>query len=358
MSKKVSPKSILKNGGLFIGLILLTFYIIFKNNNIEEIINAISTLNINYILISIICSFTFVICEGINIGRSLKLMEYEINFITSIKYAIIGLFFSSVTPSATGGQPMQVYYMHKDGIQVSHSSLALLMDLASFQIVTVTMAIIGYVTQHELLVNTLGNIKYFVVLGIFLNTLVMIFILTAIFSRRFIGKFIDFICFILVKIKYRKVDKFKEMALCQVKEYKDSAKYFKENRLTVLKIVLTTTIQIIALHSISFWIYKASGLSGYSFVTVVMLQSVLYISVSALPLPGAVGASESGFMLIYKTLFPVQLLSSAMLVSRGISFYLLVLLSGIVLATTYLLNIRGNHYIKVTRKRRGENFDI
>lgn len=358
MNKKPSPKKILQNGGLFIGLILLTFFVIFKNNNIDEILTAISTLNINYVIISVICSWIFVICEGTNIGRSLKLMEYEVGFFTSIKYAIVGLFFSSVTPSASGGQPMQVYYMHKDGIQVSHSSLALLMDLASFQFVTVSMAIIGYIGEHKLLVNSLGNIKYLVLLGIILNTLALVFILTAIFSRRFIGKFIDFICFILIKIKYKKVDKFKEIAITQVQEYKESAKYFKENKSTVLKILLTTTIQITALHSITFWIYKAFGLSGYSFITVVMLQSVLYISVSALPLPGAVGISESGFMVIYRTLFTTKILSSAMLVSRGISFYLLVLISGIFIATTYLINIKGNHYIKVSRKSRGEDFDI
>ena len=358
MSEKVSPRGILKNGGLFIGLILLTLYIILKNNNIEEIINVISSININYIIIGMICSFTFIICEGINIGRSLKLMEYDIKFLTLVKYAIVGIFFSSITPSASGGQPMQIYYMHKDGIEVSHSSLALLMDLASFQFVTVTMAIIGYIFEHKLLVNSLGSIKYLVLLGIIINTLVLIFILTAIFSKRFIGKFIDFICFILEKIKYKKADRFKEIAIYQVQEYKESAKYFKENKLTVLKILLTTTIQIISLHSVSFWIYKAFGLSEYSFITVVMLQAVLYISVSALPLPGAVGVSESGFMIIYKTLFKVQVLSSAMLVSRGISFYLLVLVSGIIIAINNLLNINGKNYIRVTRKRRGENFDL
>ena len=183
MKKKVSPKIILKNGGLFMGLIILTLYIILKNNNMEDIIKSISSVDINYIIIAIVCSFMFVICEGINIGRNLKLMEYEIGIFTSIKYALVGMFFSSVTPSASGGQPMQIYYMHKDGISISHSSLALLMDLASFQFVTVTMAIIGYIRAHGVLANALGNIKYFVVLGIILNTLVLIFILTAIFSK-------------------------------------------------------------------------------------------------------------------------------------------------------------------------------
>lgn len=48
-----------------------------------------------------------------------------------------------------------------------------------------------------------------------------------------------------------------------------------------------------------------------------------------MPLPGAVGVSEGGFLGIFKFLFPVNLLTSAMLLSRGISFYLCVLISGI-----------------------------
>ena len=344
MKKKVSPKIILKNGGLFMGLIILTLYIILKNNNMEDIIKSISSVDINYIIIAIVCSFMFVICEGINIGRNLNLMEYEIGIFTSIKYALVGMFFSSVTPSASGGQPMQIYYMHKDGISISHSSLALLMDLASFQFVTVTMAIIGYIRPHGVLA--------------ILNTLVLIFILTAIFSKRFITKVIELVCLFLTKIKYKKVENFKKMATCQVNEYKESATYFKENKSTVIKVLLTTTVQITCLHSIPFWIYKGFDLSGYSLITVTLMQAVLFISVSALPLPGAVGVSESGFMIIYKTLFPANILSSAMLISRGISFYLLILVSGLIISITYLRNLDGKHYIKVARKRRGGNFDL
>lgn len=148
------------------------------------------------------------------------------------------------------------------------------------------------------------------------------------------------------------------MATCKVNEYKESATYFKENKSTVIKVLLTTTVQITCLHSIPFWIYKGFDLSGYSLITVTLMQAVLFISVSALPLPGAVGVSESGFMIIYKTLFPANILSSAMLISRGISFYLLILVSGLIISITYLRNLDGKHYIKVARKRRGGNFDL
>ena len=358
MEKKVSPKTILKNGGLFVGLIILTLYIILKNNDVEEIKRIISSVKINYIIIGVICSFTFIVCEGINIGRNLKLLEYDIKFFTSVKYAVVGMFFSSVTPSASGGQPMQAYYMHKDGIEISHSSLALLMNLASFQVVTVTMSIIGYIVSRQLVIKELGNIKFLVVLGIILNISVLAFILTAIFSKRFITKLINLVCGFLNKIKYKKVEEFKKIATSQVNEYKESAVYFKENKSTVLKNLLTTTVQISTFHSIPFWVYKGFNLSGYSLISVVMIQAVLYISVCALPLPGAVGISESGFVLMFKTFFPANMLSSAMILSRGISFYLLVLASGLIIAVMYLINIKGNHGIRVIRKRKkSKNFE-
>ncbi|MEG2082617.1 MAG: UPF0104 family protein, partial [Oscillospiraceae bacterium] len=48
-------------------------------------------------------------------------------------------------------------------------------------------------------------------------------------------------------------------------------------------------------------------------------------------LPGAVGASESGFILLFKTLFSPVNLTGAMLLSRGVSFYLFVFVTGLLI---------------------------
>ena len=44
MKKKVSPKIILKNGGLFMGLIILTLYIILKNGQVSVHLISVYTL--------------------------------------------------------------------------------------------------------------------------------------------------------------------------------------------------------------------------------------------------------------------------------------------------------------------------
>ena len=58
------------------------------------------------------------------------------------------------------------------------------------------------------------------------------------------------------------------------------------------KMFLTSLLQLTAYHSVPFWVYLAFGLNGQSAIAVVGLQAVLFLSVSSLPLPGAVGLTE------------------------------------------------------------------
>ena len=61
------------------------------------------------------------------------------------------------------------------------------------------------------------------------------------------------------------------------------------------KMLATAFLQLLAFYSIPYFIYQSLGLSGFHWLTITSIQAVLYISVSALPLPGAVGVTEGGF---------------------------------------------------------------
>lgn len=338
MNKIDSLKNIFKNGGFFICIFIITWYYMFKDKNIGEIISAASKVNHIYIFVAVICMCLFVCCEAMNIGRTLNIYKYNTNFAKCIKYALTGFFFSSVTPMASGGQPMQIYYMHKDDIQISHSALALMMELASYQFVTVSMAVIGFIIKFDFF-NSLGyQLRYILIIGVILNTAILSLIIMAFFSKGILEKVIDWIFGILSKFHVKRIDEIREKTAKQLEMYQKGAYAFKENKAIIFKILLTTILQIIAFHSIPFWIYRAFGFYEYSFVTVMAIQAVLYITVSAIPLPGAVGASESGFMLIFRTLFPIQVLNSAMLLSRGISFYLFLMISGVFIVIVKITN--------------------
>ena len=106
-------------------------YLILREQNIDEIFILLGTVKIQYILIAVFCMCIYVLCEAINIGRTLKALNEKSTLIKNIKYALIGFFFSAITPAASGGQPMQIYYMYKENISVANSTLALLINLSS-----------------------------------------------------------------------------------------------------------------------------------------------------------------------------------------------------------------------------------
>jgi len=280
---------------IFLFFISLTFFVIFKEDNVGEIFKIIQKVDIKFIAIAILCMCCFILSEGINIARTLKLLGCKVNFINSIKYALVGFFFSSVTPSASGGDPMQLYYMKKDGLPIGHSALALLTEFSSFQFVTVIIALIGFIINYNFIQNSVGNIKYLLLIGVAINVAILAIILLTIFSNKIIHILLNLVCKILEKLHYRKVASFKEKCLEQIQEYKAGSKLLKRNKKILAKIILTTIVQIVLYHSIPYIIYLSFGLNEANFLQFLSLQAVLYISVSSIPLPGAVGASEIRF---------------------------------------------------------------
>ena len=320
-------KRLIRNLILFILLIILTFYVIFKGQDIKDIFKILEGVKIQYILIAILCMCIYITCEAINLGRTLKTLNEKTTLFKNIKYTLIGFFFSGITPAASGGQPMQIYYMYKEKISVANSTLALLINLSCMQIVTISIALISVIFNYKYLNTTLS---IFFVIGILLNSCALTLLLVAIFSKRLTNKIISLLIKIMEKLRIKNIEERKAKLENEISKYQNSSEYIKNNKLVILKILLTTYIQFIAFYSISYWIYCSFGLSGYSFIQILSIQSMLYATVSGIPLPGAVGVTEGGFIEIFKSVLPQNMISSAMLLNRGISFYLLIVISGLV----------------------------
>ena len=77
-------------------------------------------------------------------------------------------------------------------------------------------------------------------------------------------------------------------------------------------------------------VYEAMGLSGVTIWQMMGLQLLLSVSVEMMPLPGAVGVSESVSLVLYDAIFGSQFRYPAVILTRAISYYLPLLVSGAV----------------------------
>lgn len=339
MRKKANLRMI-RNLVFFLGLIILTFIILFKDQDIEELFNIIKSANPYFVLLGIGLMFLYYLIEAYNIRSILKKLGDKVSLLNALKFTWIGFFFSSITPAASGGQPIEIYYMTKEKISGSKATMALLMQLCGFQISTISLGIICAIINPSILH---GGLVWLFLIGVVINFFALLIMLICIFSGKLTRSLIN------ILIKILRVLKIKNLELKKVKieeglqQYNDSAVFIKSHKAEFIKSTFRVFIQICTYYLVPFCIYKAFGLNSYNIFQLFTMQAVLYTTVSGLPLPGAIGVSESVFLGIFGVAFGDGLLSGAMLLNRGVTFYWYVIISLIVVVfnAIKMKNVKG-----------------
>ena len=317
----------------------LTIYGVFEGEDIGELINTITKANGFYLTIGVLCVIFFIWCESIIIYYMMGTLQVKNKKRTCFMYSCIGFFFSCITPSASGGQPAQIYYMRKNKIPISISTLVLMVITLTYKSVLVFIGLFLVLFQHRFVVKYLTGILPVFSLGVGLNVICCIVMLLLIFYPALTENLI-LACFkALVKLHLvKETSKIKKRILHSMEQYSVTTDYLKQNKKVLFHVIIITFIQRISLFFVTYFVYKAFGLAGTSWYDIVMLQAAISVAVDMLPLPGGMGISEKLFLTIFIPVFGTDLLLPGMVLSRGIAYYVQLLLSagGTVLAHFYI----------------------
>lgn len=363
--KKPSSEKLIMWGLLFVALAGLTVLFLHREYSLASVLTSIKTADPLWLLPGILAMGLFFVCEGSNIGRCLRLAGHRVSVAGQLKYSMAGFFFSSITPSASGGQPMQLYFMHKDGLPLSHSSLALLTELTSFQAAAAALALAGLACQGSPVLAAgakaatgastapgPGSAGFWtggggggggtvtlaiLAAGVLISTAVLAVLLFTIFSPAAARIIASPVLWIIDKFNSQNASILRVRFLRGFCEYRRASQYITKNPRAMAEIFLTSIIQLLAYFSITFCVCKSLGITGISWAMTTLSQASLYAAVSSLPLPGAVGVTEGGFAILFASLIPAELMGVAIILSRFVSFALPLLAS---VLGTFLLGSR------------------
>ena len=169
------------------------------------------------------------------------------------------------------------------------------------------------------------------------------------FRNRYAGKKIaNFVFSILNKFKLSNLDEKRKEIDLVIEDYNNGAKYIRKHKKILLKSLCIVCLQMVAYYTLPYFVYRSFGLNYYSWIEILTIQAVLYVSVASIPLPGSVGVSEGAFLSLYEYIFGAEILASAMLINRGISFYIFVIVGA--LLTIYTV-FRNSTFKKDTNKK-------
>ena len=319
------------NAVFFLALFGLTAYAVLKGKEISQLIRVMHSVRPVYYAAGFIFINLFVWCESYIIYRMLRVLQYQqVPKRNCIKYSYVGFFFSCITPSASGGQPAQLYYMNRDKVDVSVGAVILLIVTILYKFVLVFLGTLIFIFRHSLISEYIQGAAYFFYLGMALNVICVIVMFLLVFQQTLASRMIIGLVKGLEKIHVlrRKEERIRKLEDSMM-EYHKAAAVIQEHKKLIAGMFGVTLVQRLIHFSITYLIYRGLGLSALGIVDVVALQCVISIAVDMLPLPGGMGISEGLFLSIFRKIFTGGLLYPAMLLSRGISYYALLLISAV-----------------------------
>lgn len=325
----------------------LTIYGVFSGEDLGEIIRIVGTVEFPWLLPGVICVVIFIWGESIILHYLFRTSGIPVKERVCFLFSSVGFFFSCITPSASGGQPAQIYYMKKEDIPIPVSTLLLMVVTIIYKLVLVVIGVGLMIFGQGFIRTWLEGILPVFYLGVALNVFCVASMLVLVFhntlARSIVLKGMSVLERMrLVKHKNSRV----EMLMASMEQYRGTAVYLKEHPGILGKVFVITVFQRVALFLVTYFVYRAFGLQGSSMVLIATLQAVISVSVDMLPLPGGMGISETLFSIIFLPVFGKELLIPGMILSRGLGYYTELLLSALLTIVAHL--VLGKH-----KKRKG-----
>lgn len=289
------------------------------------------------LLPGLIMMFGYVSCEAACTRQILRHLGHRVSLGHCLGYSFVGFYVSSITPSATGGQPAQIYYMSKDGIPVAHGALNMMLIASCYQTAALLWGAGSWLFISSVRTAAEGGWGILLLYGAAVMLLLTFGMLMLLFLPGPVRKVCQTVLKILTRVKILRNREAAESRLeSMLQQYGAGADCVKRNPWLAVRVLLLCLVQQGLLFSVPWTVYLAFGLSGTDWMEMAGLQAVLTLAVCNLPLPGAVGPAEGGFVKAFEGVFGAGLVTPAMLVSRGISFYAFLVISLCVTAAVHL----------------------
>lgn len=339
---KKSVKKQVLNISFVVVLVAITMIALLNSNkelNYQSLKEFFSQCNYWYIVWAFGFFLAFVLFEALSLHIILKKFGYKPKITSSIAYSTSDIYYSAITPSASGGQPASAYYMVKDGVSGGTSGFSLIFNLVGYTAALLILGVVAFVIDFNMFLDFVPFVKFLIVFGFVAQVGLLIFFVLCMRKHRQVMAFCGFCVNVLNKLHIIKnKDKWMGRVGRIVVKYKGCYNDFKKNRKTLFWVILCNVAQRLSQIMISVMVCKS--VVDCNMVDVFAMQAFVVLGYNSLPLPGGIGAYEYLYLKVYGSYFSVSFIVVAMMVTRIISYYLSMILCGIYTMVYHLIGTR------------------
>lgn len=314
--------NIRKNTFIILIVTILVMYFVLKDD-FTNIVELLLKIDLKYIFIAFFLFFlsiflkAYVSYKTVDDKNKYSLME-------SFKHNLIVQFFNGITPFSTGGQPMEIYMLTEHGINANKGTMIILQNFIFYQVALVLFGI-GAVTYNHVfhIFPNQSLLKQLVLIGFIVNTLVAVGIFLVSVSRKFTGFCVNSLIKFFAKIRLIKnQEKIIASWKDRLDEFHECAKYLRKKKSLFFLGVLFNLLSLASLYIIPLFIaYSMGEYKSLNILNTLTASAYVLLIGAFVPIPGASGGIEYGFVRFFGNFLTSSLTSAILLIWRFITYY-------------------------------------
>lgn len=306
--------------------------------SLENILDSLGHANKLWLAMAVLCTVLFVVLEGVALSSILKRVGYHRPLSRNLLYSTSDIYFSAITPSATGGQPASAYFMVKDGIPAGVATGTLLVNLILYTLSLMVLGLIAVGFHFPLILRMRPLSQVLIAVGFLvqIGLTVMFFAMLGKGAAVF-GLLRRFLCFLHRKKLLRRLEpRLKKLDTAQ-EEFEICARTMKQKPGIFFMAFLWNLAQRAAQLAVPMCVYLALGGAPGQAETMFASQCLVALGYSAVPVPGAMGVADFLMLDAFSGLIGRDDAFRLEMLSRGLSFYICVAVSGVITLLGYLM---------------------
>ena len=306
----------------------------------DSFIAFLGNASLPWVLASLAAMLCFILFEALSIRTICKTFGHRFSVKRGVAYSSADLYFSAITPSATGGQPVCAMFMIKDGIPGAVAAVVLLINLTMYFIAFTLIGLLSFIFHFDVFLNNFSTAsQILIVIGFIAETALTLFMILLLVN----GKLLNRICFgifnLLVKIKViRKVDKYRPKLEKMMADYRESADMAlsHSSHSMLIKAFIYNLLQCVSKITVTAFTFLAVSSEFHLVDDIWSLQNFVAIGSNCIPIPGAMGIADYLLLDGFGSIMSEAMATNLEILSRSASFYTCTILCGVLVAVKYL----------------------
>lgn len=305
-------------------LSILTIHALFYNSglSIAELSKDIKEASPVWLIPACLCMLGFIFFEGRALVLILRTLGYPAKKRRGFLYAAADIYFSSITPSASGGQPASAYFMRKDGISGVAATVSLILNLTMYTLAIITLGVLSIIFFPGVFANYDLPCKVMILIGIAMMLALTVFFILLLKNQAIILKVGNLIISVIKKIRfYAAAERAKNRLDTMIQNYNNCVQTVSGKKGLLAKTYLLNLAQRTSQIMVTVFCHYAMRGSFKQGPRVFAVQTYTVMGSNFIPVPGAVGISEYLMYYGHSALLGQDGAYSLAILSRGISFY-------------------------------------